>query len=138
MEENDVRWIQRLANYKKALAQLTRFIQKGALNELEEQGLIQSFEYTYELGWNVIKDFYESQGETNIQGSKDAIRIAFQRGLIKDGENWMEMVKSRALTSHTYNEETAKQISQAIGKRYYSLFIALRNALQDINDREAR
>jgi len=121
----DIRWIQRFANYEKALQQLSVFIEKDELNELEVQGLIQCFEYNYELAWNMIKDFYESQGEVGIQGSRDAIRLAFKRGLVAAGEVWMEMVKSRTLTSHTYNEEIAEEISDAIIKDYYSEFIQL-------------
>ena len=71
----DIRWKQRLDNFTKALRQLTKFIDKGELNELEQQGLIQSFEYTYELAWNTIKDFFEAQGETDILGSRDAMRM---------------------------------------------------------------
>ena len=127
----DVRWIQRFANFKKALSQLTKFIEKGNLNELEEQGLIQSFEYNYELAWNVIKDFYEAQAEVNIQGSKDAIRLAFKRGLIENGEAWMQMIKSRMLTSHTYNEDTAQEIIHSIKQDYFQEFIHLKNKLED-------
>jgi nucleotidyltransferase substrate binding protein (TIGR01987 family) len=125
MENKDIRWIQRFSNFNKALNQLSLFIEKGKLNEFEIQGLIQCFEYNYELAWNTIKDFYESQGETDIQGSRDAIRLAFNRGLIEAGDIWMKMVKSRTLTSHTYNEELAKEISDAIYKNYYPEFIKL-------------
>ena len=105
MENKDIRWQQRFNNYLKALKQLEKFIDKGdALNELEEQGMIKAFEYTYELAWNTIKDFYEGQGEANIQGSRDAIQLAFKRGLISDGDAWMEMIKDRNRTSHTYNQ----------------------------------
>lgn len=69
-EQPDIRWKQRLKNYNKALSQLTKFIEKRELNELEEQGLIQAFEYTYELAWNVMKDYYEFQGTEKIQGSR--------------------------------------------------------------------
>ena len=62
MADLDVSWKQRFANYKKALTQLTKFTAKGSLNELEEQGLIQAFEYTHELGWNVLKDYLSYQG----------------------------------------------------------------------------
>jgi nucleotidyltransferase substrate binding protein (TIGR01987 family) len=107
--DKDIRWHQRLNNYLKALAQLELFVQKDeALNFMEEQGMIKSFEYTYELGWNTIKDFYEDQGETNIQGSRDAIQLAFKRGLIVQGDIWMEMLKDRNRTAHTYNEKTAE------------------------------
>ena len=83
----DIRWKQRLHNFSKALRQLTKFIEKGELNELEQLGLIQSFEYTYELAWNTIKDLFEEQGQTDILGSRDAFRLAFKRGLIENGEH---------------------------------------------------
>src|ERR1043165_6090254 len=105
MTTQDVRWIQRLNHFSKALGQLKKFIQKGKLNELEKQGLIQAFEYTYELAWNTLKDYFEAQGEINIHGSKDAFRLAFKRGVIEDGETWMDMVKNRALSAYTYDEE---------------------------------
>jgi hypothetical protein len=72
MAEKDIRWIQRCSNYSKALGQLSKFIEKNELNELEKQGLIQAFEYTYELAWNTIKAYFEDQGETGIHGSRDA------------------------------------------------------------------
>ncbi len=78
-----------LSSYTKALSILSKFIKKGELNELEIQGFIEGFEYTYELAWNIMKDFYEDQGETGILGSRDAIRLAFNRALIKDGDAWM-------------------------------------------------
>jgi nucleotidyltransferase substrate binding protein (TIGR01987 family) len=119
----DIRWYQRLNSFSKAFSQLELFIEKGEnLNKLEEQGLIQSFEYNYELAWNLIKDYYEYQGETNIQGSRDAFRLAFKRGLISDGASWMSMIESRAKTSHTYNEDTANEIIETIKHKYYFLF----------------
>ena len=57
MDEQDIRWQQRFANYKKALAQLKKFIDKGELSDLEKQGLVKAFEYTYELSWNTLKDY---------------------------------------------------------------------------------
>lgn len=134
----DSRWLQRFANYKKALQQLSRFIEKTKLNELEEQGLIQAFEYCYELAWNVIKDYYHQQGEANLQGSKDAFRLAYQRGLIQNGKMWMQMVSSRILTSHTYNEDTAKQVAEAIRNDYFTLFKQLCFSLEQKEIEEAR
>lgn len=136
MNNKDIRWVQRFNNYNKAISQLTKFIEKGELNELEEQGLIQAFEYSYELAWNVIKDFYENQGESGIQGSRDAIRLAFKRGLIENGEIWMKMITSRTLTSHTYNEEIAKQIADDILKLYYNQFTILQKKLINIIENE--
>ena len=132
----DVRWEQRFANFKKALAQLKKFVEKGQLNELEEQGAIQAFEYTYELAWNVMKDFLEHQGQTDIYGSRDAIRKAFQLGLIQDGEKWMDAYVSRTKTSHTYNEETAREVVDAILGVYHGLFEALREKMESLLDRD--
>ncbi len=127
-----IRWEQRFSNYKKALEQLQKFIDKGALSELEEQGLIKAFEYTFELAWNVMKDYYEYQGVANIQGSRDAMRMAFKRGLIKDGENWMKMIESRINTSHTYNEATAREISNLTTNIYYPLFVEFEATMENI------
>ncbi|MGZ8159687.1 MAG: nucleotidyltransferase substrate binding protein [Methylobacter sp.] len=136
MQNNDIRWIQRFNNFGKALAQLAKFIAKGDLSELEKQGLIQCFEYTYELAWNTLKDFYENQAETDIQGSKDAIRLAFKRGLIENGEAWMSMIKSRTLTSHTYNEDLADEIATAILNTYYQEFVELQKKLKVLTENE--
>ena len=133
MENTDIRWRQRFNNFSRALSQLQKFIDKGEnLNELEEQGLIQAFEYNFELSWNLIKDYYEFQGVTEIQGSRDAFRLAFNRGLIKDGENWMRMIESRVKTSHTYNEDTADEIATAILKTYFFLFTELHSTMEKL------
>jgi nucleotidyltransferase substrate binding protein (TIGR01987 family) len=132
----DIRWIQRFFNYNKALSQLSKFIDKQDLNELEEQGLIQCFEYTHELAWNTIKDFLESRGKGDIFGSKDATREAFGLGLIEEGEIWMDMIQSRNQTTHTYNEDTAGEIARAIRQNYYRQFISLQKRFADLAQKE--
>ncbi len=133
MENYDIRWRQRLNNFQKALNQMNKFYKKGKdLNELEKQGLIKSFEYTYELAWNTIKDFYETQGEPDIQGSRDAIQLAFKRGLIVNGEEWMQMLKDRNRTSHVYNEDIANEIADKILNVYYKLFHELESNFEKI------
>ena len=131
-EEKDIRWEQRFSNYQKALAQLQKFIDRGDLSELEEQGLIKAFEYTYELAWNTMKDFLEYRGQTDIYGSRDVIRKAFELGLIEDGENWMDMLKSRNKTSHTYNQETADEICKVVREQYHLLFRQLDEKLMGL------
>jgi len=135
-KNQDIRWKQRFSNYKKALHQLEEFIQKKDMSKLEEQGLIKAFEYTFELAWNVIKDYYEYQGVTDIQGSRDAFRLAFQRGLIEDGETWMDMIDSRIQTTHIYNEKVARQIAQDIVQRYYGQFQELREKLEELGEND--
>ncbi len=140
MEEKDIRWIQRLNNYNKALAKLNEIIDYVSINPLNDdpslddivkQGLIQSFEYTHELAWKVMKDFLQDIGSLKIYGSKDATRAAFSAELILDGDIWMEMVQSRNKTSHTYNEETASELFTTIIKDYYPAFIAFQNVMKD-------
>jgi nucleotidyltransferase substrate binding protein (TIGR01987 family) len=130
--DQDIRWEQRFANFRKALSQLKKFVDKGDLSELEEQGAIQAFEYTYELAWNVMKDFLEYQGQTDIYGSRDAIRKSYQLGLIEDGERWMDAYMSRTKTAHTYNEQTAREVVEAILNSYYPLFHALEKKMKTL------
>jgi nucleotidyltransferase substrate binding protein (TIGR01987 family) len=132
--EVDIRWQQRFSNYQKAFAQLEKFITKSELTDLEEQGLIKAFEYTYELAWTTLQDFLKYRGQSDIYGSRDAFRKAFQLGLPEDGELWMDMLKSRNATSHTYNEETARQICRAVRENYYPAFAALKEKLQYLQD----
>src|SRR5437773_6445679 len=104
MKNQDIRWIQRFENFKGAFAQLKKGVslaRERQLSELEQQGLIKAFEFTHELGWNVLKDYLEAEGHVGIIGSRSATREAFQKGLVEDGETWMEMIKARNLTTHT-------------------------------------
>ena len=121
----DTRWKQRFANYQKALGQLNEAIKlsrQRPLSELEAQGLIQAFEFTHELAWNVMKDYLIYQGYDMITGSRDAIRLAFQVALIADGDGWMETIASRNKSSHTYDAATADFLLTAITERYHGLF----------------
>ncbi len=123
--KQDIRWIQRFNNFKKAFDQLASAVDMGSYSDLEREGLIQRFEYTYELAWLTIKDYMEDQGYQNITGSKDSIRQALQAGLITNADEWMEMIESRKLTTHTYDMETAKEIAEKIISDYYNMFGAL-------------
>lgn len=137
--KKDIRWQQRFSNYKKALAQLIAAVelaQERELSELEQQRLIQAFEYTHELAWTTIKDFLEYRGTSDIFGSRDATRAAFNLGLIEEGAIWMDMIQSRNKTSHTYNEETANEIVAAIEADYFAEFIKLRATLTRLQEEE--
>jgi nucleotidyltransferase substrate binding protein (TIGR01987 family) len=125
MNRNDVRWRQRFQNFKKAFSQLAgaaALAQQRPLSELEQQGLIQAFEFTHELAWNTLKDFLVERGAANLFGSKDATRQAFAAGLIENGEEWMAMIQSRNRTTHTYDQTTADEIARAITTSYVAEF----------------
>jgi len=125
----DVRWRQRFDNYQRALDDLSGDValrQTRPLSRLEEKGLIQSFEMVHELAWNVLKDYLEEvAGTTGLLGSKDTTREAFRRGLIVDGEIWMQMIQSRNLTSHVYDENTARAVAEDIAARYHPALVRL-------------
>lgn len=148
MESKDIRWVQRFSNFNKALNKMEEAVNRiqedypidkdgnidddEFLDDILKEGLIQRFEYTHELAWNVMKDFLIHAGNTNIFGSKDASREAFSAGLIKNGEIWMDMIKSRNRTSHTYNEETADEIFLKIMNQYIQEFIQFRDKMKEI------
>ena len=132
VDDLDIRWKQRFANFQKAFGQLTEFIEKGELNKFEQQGLMHCFENTYELSWNVLKDYLEADGNFRITGSRTAIMEAFKVGLIADGEGWMEMFKDRNKTSHTYNEDTANEIIDHIYTLSYPLFVSLQTTFEQL------
>lgn len=138
MNKKDVRWKQRFSNYKKGLAKLTEAIEivksshPDKVQEIIKEGLIQRFEYTHELAWNVMRDFMLWQGNTEIYGSRDATREAFSLGLIEDGHHWMKMIDSRNKTSHTYNEETANEIYEAIIGYYQPLFLQFQDKMEGL------
>ena len=132
MSDLDTRWKQRLNHFKDALKQLTSAVQeaeKRTLSDLEKQGLIQAFEFTHELAWNVLRDYFIYQGNSQIAGSRDATREGFQKGLISDGDAWMEMIKSRNQTSHTYNKSVAEEIVQKILDLYFPQFVSFQDEM---------
>ncbi|WP_058615698.1 nucleotidyltransferase substrate binding protein [Tepidimonas taiwanensis] len=129
---HDIRWKQRFQNFERALEQLRRAVtlrRERPLSDLEEQGLIQGFEFTHELAWNVLKDYLEMEGIQGLVGSRSTVREAFKRGLITDGEVWMDMIDKRNLASHTYNEAIAREIAEAVVQRFYPAFVALQHRL---------
>lgn len=146
--EQDIRWEQRFSNFVKALNKLTQaveYIKQNFLDEEEpiddgdlgyvldemiKEGLIQRFEYTHELAWNVMKDYSAYQGNNSVGGSRDATREAFQLQLVTDGKVWMEMIGSRNKTSHTYNEQTAEEIYSKILNEYYPAFIEFQKNME--------
>ncbi len=133
----DIRWIQRFENYSKALKQLEKAInlyKERELSDLEKQGFIQSFEYTFELAWNLLRDYLIYQGVQDIFGSRDAIKTAFKYNLIENGETWMQMLLARNLTSHTYNENLVENLIKEIADTYFKEFLTLYSRFKSIKD----
>jgi len=141
MSKAEIRWIQRFDNFKRAftrLADAAAQAKQRKLSELEEQGLIQAFEFTHELAWNTFKDFLEARGTVKIYGSRDATREAFAADLIENGEAWMKMIEHRNETSHTYNEAIANAIVEAILTRYVTEFEGFQRRFLELERKEAK
>jgi len=133
--DQDIRWQQRFSSYKKALCQLGEAVElrrQRPLTDLEKQGVIQAFEYSYELGWNTLKDYLVYQGIVDLVGARDTIRQAFRRELIVDSDGGMEMLADRNLTAHTYNESTANEIVRKVCDQHYATLVQLREKMASI------
>lgn len=140
MANEDIRWIQRFNNYRKALAKLGEAValaEERDLTDLEQQGLIQGFEFTFDLAWKTLQDYLRHHKRPNDNGGPNVIiEQALADGIIKGDEVWKAMKKSRDLTSHSYNGETADDIAENILDTYHGLFIQLetRLRLEQINE----
>jgi nucleotidyltransferase substrate binding protein (TIGR01987 family) len=148
MTDKDIRWIQRFSNYVKAYNKLKQAVLKvkseydpdddgnisedAFLDDIIKEGVIQRFEYTHELAWKVMQDFFKDQGNEEVRGSRDATREAFSVDLIHDGQIWMDMIKSRNLTSHAYREETADEIFMDIIYKYFDAFTQFYNKMEEL------
>lgn len=134
MANEDIRWIQRFNNYRKALARLGEAVElaeERELSDLEQQGLIQGFEFTFDLAWKTLQDFLRENKRPNDNGGPNVIiNQSLEDGIIKGEEQWKAMKKSRDLTSHSYDEVTADDIAENILDTYYNLFIQLETRLQ--------
>jgi len=139
VSQSDIRWIQRFNNFNKAFAQLREAVElakQRQLSNLEELGLNHTFVYTHEIAWKTLKDFLEERGVGNLYGSRDATREAFKTGLLENGDVWMDMIKSRNLTSHTYNEEVTREIVTATIHSYFDEFSAFQTRMEKIKEEQ--
>ena len=115
---NDIRWQQRFSNFQKAFVLLEAAVNTKISSKLEQEGLIQRFEYTFELAWKTQKDFLRYAG-IDVDLPRDCIKQAFANGLIKDGQVWIEMLESRNLMAHTYDETIFQKIYAKIVQQYF-------------------
>ncbi|RBO83485.1 nucleotidyltransferase substrate binding protein [Marinomonas aquiplantarum] len=128
------RWRQRFQNYKKVLLQLNEAVEaydEKSPNIIKE-GVLQRFEFTHELAWKVLKDYLEYEGHQNITGSRTATRLAFNLGLIQDGQTWMDMIESRNKTVHAYDASILGTEYSKVRESYNACFIQLKEKLSTL------
>lgn len=133
MGNKDVRWIQRFNNYKKALARLTSAIElseERPLSDLEQQGLIQAFEFTFDMAWKTLQDFVVEKGYEGKRDKPIPTIVEAARKTIVDEKQWRLIYQSRNKTSHSYDEEIAQDIAEKVIEAYHTLFIQLETRLQ--------
>lgn len=131
MNEKEIRWRQRFVNFEKAYRQFhAAIVEFEKLSVLEKEGLVQRFEYTFELAWKTLKDYLESQ-EVAASFPREVIKSAFHYGLIIDGDTWMDMLEKRNLLSHTYDEERFNIALKKINEEYYAAVTQVYNMLKE-------
>ena len=114
-----IRWRQRFLNFDKAFQQLSLACQNNEqLDDLSKEGLVQRFEYTFELAWKTLKDYLEAEGEIELT-PRAVLKKSFQIGIISNGETWMDMLAKRNLMAHTYNEDTFQEVFNLIIHHYF-------------------
>lgn len=128
----DIRWKQRYQNFEKAFKLLEEAVTKTMLSDLEKAGVIQIYEFTFELAWKTVKDFLQEK-EVLVKFPKDTIKEAFKYEIVDDGDLWMDMLEKRNLMAHTYNETNAELAYRLIVENYYyglkQLYLRLRTEL---------
>ena len=144
MSQQDIRWIQRLNNFCKALYRLQKAVEifkkcnvedteyADDVGELLKDGMVKRFEYTRELAWKVMKDYAEYQGYTDICGARDAIRKAYEMRIIEDKE-WMDSINDINLTSYNYYGDNANKICNNIINVYFPIFKKFEEMMLDIS-----
>lgn len=131
--EDDARWRLQVEKYGKALATLEKAVVRartGELDDLARDGLIQRFEFTFELGWKTIADFFAVQGQPlRFVSARNVIRAAYEAKLVKDGDGWIAALNDRNESSHVYDEDRSIEIASAVSSRYVLLLADLHERL---------
>ena len=124
MAKPQQRWQQRFENYQKALTQLNQALADydDTAPDIIKEGILQRFEFTHELAWKLLKDYLEFEGHQQITGSRSAVRLAFNMGLIEQGQIWMDMIESRNRTVHAYDATVLTQELAKVRHQYASCF----------------
>ena len=134
--DKTIRWKQRFQNLKSASVLFFEAAKRDDLNMLEMEGLVQRFEYTFELCWKTLKDLFESKG-IYLKFPRDILKEAFQHEFINDGEVWLDMLDSRNILSHNYNKEIFLTLIKNIQKVFTPEleFLLIKLSEEDTNEK---
>ncbi|MBU0650914.1 nucleotidyltransferase substrate binding protein [bacterium] len=116
----NLRWEQRFQNFENAYNRFCDAVKRESNDELLQAGLIQTFEFTFELAWKTLKDYLQFYG-FKVSAPREVIKQAFQEKYIKDGEVWLDALEKRNVIAHTYNEGQAKEVVKLIKEKYFPI-----------------
>lgn len=128
-ENQDIRWKQRFRNYEKAFQRLSRAIEVVRAtpdDDLLQSGLVQTYEYTFELAWKTLKDYLELEGFL-LRSPRETIRQGFQSGYIMDAEDWLQALSDRNLIVRLYDDEVRIRAVKDISERYFFILQSFYN-----------
>lgn len=131
MENQDIRWKQRFQNFSKALDYLETALEIENPDIIQKAGTIQFFEMSFELSWNLVKDYLEEQGFVDVKSPRTALKKAFEIGIIENGHDWMDLLLDRNLTAHTYDEQKATEMELLILNKYFPILKSLHQYFND-------
>ena len=130
MNHDDIRWKQRFNNYEKSYKFLKDAVSRSNLSDLEKAGVIQTYEFTFELAWKTVKDYLEEKG-ISVKFPRDTIKEGFRYDILEDGDLWIDMLEKRNLMSHAYDEEKAETAYKLIINEYFKMLEQLYNKLKE-------
>ena len=125
----------KLQNFKKAIERLREAVigvQQLRDNRIMQDGLIQRFEFTFELAWKTSKVKLESQGLHDAVSPKTVLKELYALKWIDDETTWLEMLKDRKMTSHIYDESVADEITDRVMNKYLKVFEELYKKLNTV------
>jgi nucleotidyltransferase substrate binding protein (TIGR01987 family) len=135
MKNEDIRWKQRFANFSKAMGHLENALEIPKRDMLQKAGIIQFFEMSFELAWNMVKDYLEDQGFVDIKSPRGALKKGFEVNILEKGHEWMELLQDRNLTAHTYDEQKATDMEHLIQNKYFPILKELHDSFkQKVNE----
>ena len=128
-----IRWQERFEFYQKAILSLKIALQKyDKLSDLEQDGAVQRFEFTFELAWKTLQDYFTEGGYLDAKGPRNAIKRATENALIEDGYLWLQMLENRNELNHTYDEAKSRQILDQVVMDYLPFLEKLEQMLLTI------
>lgn len=137
MSSIKLRWQERFESYQKAVQSLKTALQRfDKLSDLEQDGAVQRFEFTFELAWKTLQDYFTETGYLDAKGPRNSIKRAAENDLIQDSYTRLRMLENRDELNHTYDEAKNRQILDRVVQDYLPLLVELENKLISVADKQ--